>query len=103
MVAALGGFGQRGDVFAQRPQSTALPGGSGDLIVVPIASGDKGQGQMLAVVEPRQQIMSVYKIDPLTGKIALRSVRNLRWDLQMTHYNNEPPLPQEIQTMLEQR
>jgi hypothetical protein len=103
MVAALNGFGQRSDVFAQRPQSAPAPAGSGDLTVVPIPSGDKGQGQLLAVIEPRQQVMSVYRIDVNTGKIALRSVRNLRWDLQMTNYNNEAPLPQEIQSLLEQR
>jgi hypothetical protein len=101
MVAALGDFGRRSDVFAQRPQSALTPGGSGDLLVLPITSGDKGQ--LLAVVEPKQQVMSVYRIDALTGKIALKSVRNLHWDLQMTSHNNEAPLPQEIQSMLEQR
>ena len=99
MVAALGDFSQRSDVFAQRPQNASAPGGSGDLLVMPITSGDKGQ--MLAVVEPRQQVMSVYRIDAISGKIALKSVRNLRWDLQMISHNNEAPLPQEIQSMLE--
>ncbi len=101
MVAALDGFGQRSEVFAQRPPSA--PAGNGDLMVVPVTSGEKGQGQLLAVVDPKQQVMGVYRIDANTGKIALKSVRNLRWDLQMTNYNNEAPLPQEIQTLLEQR
>jgi hypothetical protein len=103
MVAALDGFGRHSAVFAQRVQSAPLPAGTGDLIVVPVASGEKGQGQLLAVIEPRQQVMSVYRVDASTGKIALRSVRNLHWDLQMTNYNNEAPLPQEIQSLLEQR
>ena len=102
MVAAVAGFGQRSEVFAQRTQSVTVPG-TGELMVVPIASGDKAQGQLLAVIEPKQQVMSVYRIDANTGKIALRSVRNLRYDLQMTNYNNEAPLPQEIQTLLEPR
>jgi len=102
MVAALGGFGQRGDVFAQRPQQPAVaPGAGGDLLVVPIPSGDRGQ--LLAVIEPRQHVMSVYRIEATTGKIALKSVRNLHWDLQMSDLNNEAPLPQEIQSLLEQR
>jgi hypothetical protein len=101
MLAALGDFGQRSNVFAQRSQSAIAPGASGDLLVMPIASSDKGQ--LLAVVEPRQQVMSVYRIDAITGKIALKSVRNLHWDLQMTSHNNEAPLPQEIQSMLDQR
>lgn len=101
MVAVLGGFGQHGDVFAQRPQNALPPGMGGDLLVVPIPSADKGQ--LLAVVDPKQHVMSVYRIDPGTGKIALKSVRNLHWDLQMTYLNNEAPLPQEIQSLLEQR
>jgi hypothetical protein len=102
MAAALGGFGQRGEVFAQqRPVTGALPAGYGDLLVLPIPSGDKGQ--LLAVVEPRQHVMCVYRIDPATGKIALKSVRNLHYDLQMTNWNNEAPQPQEIQSMLEPR
>ena len=100
IVAALGGFGQRSDVFAQRTQPVLSPGTGGDLLVVPITSGDKGQ--LLAVIEPRLRVMSVYRIDAGSGKIALKSVRNLTWDLQMTHLNNEPPLPQEIKSLLEQ-
>ena len=97
MVVALGGF----DVFAQRPQTIAPPGSGGDLVVLPILSGDKGQ--LLAVVEPRQHVMSVYRIDAVTGKIALKSSRNLHYDLQMTDFNNDAPLPQEIKNLLEQR
>jgi hypothetical protein len=100
IVAALGGFGQRSDVFAQRMQPVLSPGSDGELLVVPISSGDKGQ--LLAVIEPRLRVMSVYRIDPLSGKIALKSVRNFTWDLQMTYLNNEAPLPQEIKSMLVQ-
>jgi hypothetical protein len=100
MFAALGGFGQRSDVFAQQRIQPVIPPGGGDLMVVPITSGDKGQ--LLAVIEPRQQVMCVYRVDAASGKIALKSVRNLHWDLQMTHLNNENPLPQEIKTLLEQ-
>jgi hypothetical protein len=101
MVAALGGFGQNADVFAQRMQPGIAPSGNGDLLVVPIPTADKGQ--LLAVVEPRQHVMSVYRIDAVTGKIALKSSRNLHYDLQMSDFNNEPPLPQEIRTLIEQR
>jgi len=100
MVTALGAFGPLADVFAQRTQPVLTPGNGSDLLVVPIPSGDKGQ--LLAVIDPRQRVMSVYRIDILSGKIALKSVRNIHWDLQMTHLNNEAPLPQEIKSMLEQ-
>jgi hypothetical protein len=57
----------------------------------------------LTVVDPRQRALSVYHIDLLTGKITLKSVRNIQWDLQVTDLNNEPPRPLEIQSMLEKR
>ena len=59
--------------------------------------------QMLTVVDPRQRVLSVYHIELATGKIALKSVRNIQWDLQMTDLNNEKPFPQEIRSLLEQR
>jgi len=47
--------------------------------------------------------MSVYHIELATGKIALRSVRNIHWDLQMTEFNSADPLPREIRSLLEPR
>ena len=103
VMAVVGAAGQRGEVFAQRVTPPAPPAVAGsELIVVPTTLGDKGR-QMLTVVDPRQKVVCVYHIDLATGKIALRSVRNIHWDLQMTYMNNENPLPQEIQSLLEQR
>jgi hypothetical protein len=45
-------------------------------------------------------MMSVYGIDPATGEISLRSVRNVRWDLQMDEYNGTNPSPREIRSLL---
>ncbi len=58
---------------------------------------------MLTIVDPRQRALSVYHIDLNTGKIALKSVRNIQWDLQVTSFNNEIPLPQEIRSGLDQQ
>ncbi len=58
---------------------------------------------MLTVIDPRQQAMGVYHIDLASGKIAPMSVRNIRWDLQMTEFNGVNPLPREIRSQLEQR
>lgn len=100
-AAALSTFGRNDQAMAQQ-HGAALPAGSGDdLIVVSMASGEKGQ--VLSIVDPRQRTLCVYRIDPVTGKIALKSARNLNWDLRISHYNNDPPLPQEIQSLLEQR
>jgi hypothetical protein len=98
----------RGEVMAQhvgsysQPSSqTAQPICGGELIAVPSPVGDKGQ--MLTVLDPRQQTMGVYWIEAGTGKITLRSVRNIRYDLQLTDFNGENPLPREIRLQLEQR
>ena len=103
VMAAVAAAEQRGEITSQRtmpaaPAPAAVAGS--ELIVVPASLGEKGQ--MLTVVDPRQRVISVYHIDA-AGKIALKSVRNIQWDLQMTYLNNDLPLPQEIRSLLEQR
>ena len=104
VTAAVAVAQQRGESFLQR-SAPAMPApgavAGSELIVVPTPLGDKGQ--MLTVVDPRQRVLCVYHIDLATGKIALKSVRNIQWDLQVTALNNEIPLPNEIQSGLQQR
>jgi hypothetical protein len=71
------------------------------LIAVPGVVGETGQ--LLTVIDPKQRVMSVYHIDSASGKIGLRSVRNIHWDLQMMDYDNEGIPPREIRALLEQR
>jgi hypothetical protein len=99
--AAVGALDHRNEVFAQRlaPYQQADPGS--ELIVVPGPVGETGQ--LLTVIDQRRRAMSVYHIHQTTGKIALRSVRNIQWDLQLTYLDNEGLLPREIQSLLETR
>lgn len=100
-LAAIGVPDHCGEVFAQQlPPSPAVKTGS-QLIVVPAPAA--GNAQLLTVIDPKLCVMSVYRIDLTTGKIALCSVRNIRWDLQLMYLNNEDPLPHEIRALLEQR
>ena len=96
---------RHGEVMAQHvtpySQSSPQPLCGGELIAVPSPMGDKGQ--LLTVLDPRQQTMGVYWIEAGTGKITLRSVRNIRFDLMMMDFNGDNPLPREIRTQLEQR
>jgi hypothetical protein len=101
VMAAIAVGQQRGDVFAQRatPTPTIPTAVAGtELIVAPALWADKVQ--MLTVVDPRQRVVAVYQIELATGKIALKSVRNIQWDLQLNDMNTEAPLPQQIQSML---
>ena len=56
----------------------------------------------LTVVDPRMRVISVYHVDHGSGEIALKSVRNINWDMQMIHFQSGRPLPQEIRSLLEQ-
>jgi hypothetical protein len=113
VAVAVGFLDRRQEVMAQHPftqtaYSQAAPqpgtpvyGSGGELIAVPSPMGDKGQ--LLTVIDPRQQTMGVYWIEAGTGKITLRSVRNIRFDLMMMDFNGDNPLPREIRAQLEQR
>ena len=103
VMAAVAVAEQRGDGPVQRgtPPIYAPAAAGSELIVVPTPLGEKGQ--MLTVVDPRQRALCVYHIDLATGKIALKSARNIQWDLLLDYLNNEKPLPQEIHSMLEPR
>ncbi len=101
LLAAGAATGVGSAAWAQRPAGASLPGSSGEYIVVPTTAGEKTQ--TLTVIDPKRQVMAVYHVELATGKIALRAVRNLQWDLQVAYLNNENPLPQEIRALLEQR
>jgi hypothetical protein len=76
------------------------PAAGSEMIVVPASLGDKGQ--QLTVVDPRQRVICVYHID-MAGTIALKSARNIQWDLQYEAFNTVIPLPNEIKSALEQK
>lgn len=111
LMALLGATVFRSAVYAQQtvaprrvaPERSAATGGgvfaAEGLIVVPGPAD--GKGQLITVIDSRQRVMSVYRIDAADGKISLRSVRNIHWDLQMSYYNCENPLPPEIRAGLE--
>ena len=61
------------------------------------------QYQQLTVIDTTKKVISVYHIDLTSGMITLRSVRNIHWDLQVSDYNGQRPLPREIQALSEQR
>jgi hypothetical protein len=99
VVAAMCLIDQRSLALAQRNTWQGPPAGSSDLLALPMQVGDKGQ--LLTVLDTRQHTVAVYWIEATSGKIALRSVRNIQWDLQLTDFNSENPLPREIRLQLE--
>jgi len=84
-------------------QVQALPASSGvggELITLMSPLGEFGQ--QLIVIDPKVRSLSVYHIQGATGEVALKSVRNFHWDLQLAHFNNNGLTPQEIRSLLEQ-
>jgi hypothetical protein len=101
VIATFGALGRPSAVFAQGGAPSHPSGVGSELIVIPATVNEKMQ--LLTVIDPKLRVMSVYHVELETGKIALRGVRNINWDLQMIYLNNDPPLPQEIRALLEQR
>ena len=101
VLVALGTSEHRGAVFAQQFEPHGRVA-TGDRLIA-LSTPDGGNGQLLTVIDPVQRVISVYRVDLATGKIALRSVRNINWDLRMSEFNGENPLPREIRSLLEQR
>lgn len=58
-----------------------------------------GDTQVVTVIDPAQRALAIYHVNGTTGEIALKSVRNMTWDLQMVQYNSGKPLPQEVRDM----
>jgi hypothetical protein len=100
LVAAGISPGGNDEVFS-RTGAVSHVQANGELIAVSTVVGDKYQ--QLTVIDPRQQVLSVYHVQLGTGAVQLRCVRNLHWDLRMTEFNGESPLPREVQSLVEPR
>jgi len=90
--------------LAQRPATPPVVNypdrqpASSELIALSFDAG--GGRQHITLIDPRTHMLGVYAIDPATGEIALRSVRNVHWDLQMDEFNGTNPSPREIRSLL---
>lgn len=101
VIAVTGVTADRNEVFAERvgPYESVKPAGE----LIALSTVVEGKYQQLAVIHPKLEVLSIYHVELATGKIALRSVRNIHWDLQMTEFNGEDPLPREIRSLLQPR
>jgi hypothetical protein len=57
----------------------------------------------VAIVDPRRRVLGVYEVNGTSGAIALKSVRQLHWDLQLEEFNTSTPSPREIRALVERR
>ena len=98
VAAAMGWIGAQDAAYAQR-SARDLPTG-GELIT--FTSPVDERHEQLTVIDPRMRVVGVYHVERESGQIALKSVRNIHWDLQMVEFNSVSPLPREIRSLLEQ-
>jgi len=85
------------EVFSQ--QVAPAPSGSGGAEMQVLSTLLPTGVQQIVVVDPRAHTMAVYHIEPTTGKIQLKSVRNVRLDLAMEEFNATAPLPSEMRLL----
>jgi hypothetical protein len=90
---------QRPAVLPHNAADRAQP--AGELIAMSFDIG--GGRQQITLVDPRTHMMSVYHVDPASGELSLKSVRNVHWDLQMDEFNGTNPSPREIRSLLGNR
>jgi hypothetical protein len=85
------------DVFSQQavPPQSSSAGGEVQVHSTLLPTGV----QQIVVVDARAQTMAVYHIEPMTGKILLKSVRSIRLDLAMEVFNATSPLPSEMRLL----
>jgi hypothetical protein len=98
-LAVLGGFTDTREALAQRtaPHDTVAKDG---LIAFSASAGD--YGQQITVIDPVARVMGVYWVDG-EGKLALKSVRTIKWDLQMVDFNGVSPQSREVRSLVEQK
>ena len=98
IVALAGTFLRESPVYAQRPGAIES---SAELIT--LTAPLDNTHQQLTVIDPRLQVVGVYHMDLPTGTITLKSVRNIRWDLQIVEFNGTSPLPSQVRSSLDSR
>jgi hypothetical protein len=84
---------------AQGPTPTPLHAAAGTLA---FATGTPGGEQWLYLIDTRTQALAVYRING-KGMIKLEAARQYHWDLMLSEYNNQPPEPSAIESMIHHR
>ena len=92
---ALGG---RLPAHAQAAMPSPAEAPSTTVISCPTANG----GQLFTVIDTRNQAFAVYRLDPQNtkGSVKLEAVRQYRYDLKLTEYNNLPPEVAAVESMV---
>jgi hypothetical protein len=100
-IVALGATPDRGEPSGQRlmPHQAATPAEE----LIALSTTVDNQYQQVVVIDPKLRAMSVYHVSLASGDVELCCVRDIRWDLQIEHFNGKGLSPGEIRSMLPSR
>jgi hypothetical protein len=102
VALAMATFLGSGGLAAQRT-GRAPPAAAGDqngplwTLATPLDDGR----QMLLVVDQQARALAIYHVDPTNGTLALKSTRDISWDLLVEDFNCQEPRPAALKKMLE--
>jgi hypothetical protein len=57
--------------------------------------------RLLIVIDPATRHAAVYHVDPASGSLTLKSVRDISWDLAVDEFNAQEPRPAALKKMLD--
>lgn len=75
----------------------------GEDAIIALAGAHIDGQQLVIVIDPLQRTLGSYHVDIKTGRVALRGVRNVGWDLRMDEFNGTEPTPEQIKALLNTR
>jgi len=81
--------------------ASAVAGASSEGVTV--ITADAGAEQQITIINSKEKTIRVYHVDRMSGRISLKSVRNIHWDGQMEEFNVSSPSPREIRSLVTQR
>jgi len=80
-----------------------VPAGIAQRSLISYVQTSESKPTSVILIDPVQQVMSVYQISREKSEIQLKSVRKFSWDLGLTDYNTSSPMPEEIQNGLQRQ
>lgn len=93
LLGARWGLAQRGGAHAV----TTAPEGHLWIQAMPLDD----RRQLLLVIDPQLRSAAVYHVDSDAGTLALKSSRNITWDLLVGDFNAQEPKPAALRRLLE--
>ena len=90
---------EHSNLYAQRHGGPDVPPPPGEGLTALLGPVIENQ-QLVVLIDEERQTMGTYHVQVESGQISLRSIRNIRWDLQMDEFNGAEPSPDKIQALL---